>query len=611
MVKKTMRVKFHFLWVLLLGVLLLAGCVHSAWGQTVTARVDRTAINEGDSLRFVISAKEGDSEPDLSPLQENFDVLSTSTSSRVNIINGHMDSTKEWTVILSPKESGTVTIPAIQVGSVKTEPITITVGQGAVTARSAKNIFLEVEVDPRSVYVQSKLVYTVRLYQAVNIRQGGLTTPQLDDAIVERLGDDKTYQTTVNGRGYHVTERRYAIYPQSSGDLTIPATVFSGEVIVQNRNRSSIDPFTDPQSLFGMDPFNMFQSTKPVRVRSKKLTVNVLPRPDSFHGNWWLPAENVTLSDEWAPQSPVFKVGEPVTRTIKLSAQGVTATQLPDLSEPDIANLKIYPDAPTKKTYTKGGNVLGERVQKIAFVPTQAGTVTLPEVRVEWWDIKQDRARIARLPARTIKILPAPGTTPQQTSVVPPAIAPQAQPSADKSPNTDVAVEPTADEKSAKVFASEKGYWSWLAIGMFAVWLLTVFAWAVQSRKRVVTQVDDNEQQREQSMRVLRKEFKQACFSDDPNRARKALLKLARMAWGRPDIHSLRSIAEEIEDIGAKKAILNLDSVLYSNGGSSWDGQQFWKIVAKSVEQPGFRSRSKADQKDLLPQLYSIQELKN
>ena len=141
---------------------------------------------------------------------------------------------------------------------------------------------------------------------------------------------------------------------------------------------------------------------------------------------------------------------------------------------------------------------------------------------------------------------------------------------------------------------------------MFGVWLLTLFAWAYQSRKRTDNQGEEIEQQYDQSVRALRKEFKQACFSDNPNNARKELLKLVRLVWERPDIHSLRSIADEIKDNHAKKAVLDLDSVLYSNGRSSWDGKQFWQIVEKSIKKPGYGSRSAANEKDLLPQLYSL-----
>ncbi len=80
--------------------------------------------------------------------------------------------------------------------------------------------------------------------------------------------------------------------------------------------------------------FLSFGETKPVNVLGEKLSLNVRPIPDSFPvnaNNPWLPSELLTLHQEWQPEPIEFKVGEPITRTILLTAEGLGKAQLPNI----------------------------------------------------------------------------------------------------------------------------------------------------------------------------------------------------------------------------------------------------------------------------------------
>ena len=58
------------------------------WAKTA-AQIDRATIEEGETFQLTIQT-DGD-EPDLSKLNQDFDVLGTSRSSKVSIINGAVD----------------------------------------------------------------------------------------------------------------------------------------------------------------------------------------------------------------------------------------------------------------------------------------------------------------------------------------------------------------------------------------------------------------------------------------------------------------------------------------------------------------------------------------
>ena len=600
-----MRIIHNLLLVLLIGFFGTKGVL----AEVTSAFVDRTTINEGDTIKLVIDVKKSGNEPDLTPLQDDFDVLSQSNSSRINIINGRMDSTNEWIIILSPKHTGKLVIPPLKVGAMQTEPITIKVNT-ANTATPNSDIFLEATIDPEQPYVQSQLIYTVRLYQGVDISSGSLSEPHLDNAIVERLGDDLTFNTVKNGRRYHVTERRYAIFPQASGDFTIPATVFSGQAIVADRGRSVFDQFFN-QGGFNADPFgNPFQTTKPLRARSPEIKVNVLPQPKQANGAWWLPAQDLSLTEQWSPNPPVFHVGDSVTRTITLQAKGLTAAQLPDIPENDTADLKRYPDQPVKKTSTKGTTVKSIKVQKIALVPTKAGQVTFPEISIPWWDTKENKAKIATLPARTFTVLPAEGQTAIQNPL--PAVQPgtTAKPDTSESNSNQAANDKEAIAIPAAAPVTSSNYWRWIALLLFTAWLVTLIGWYRLRRMhsaRAKDQAMKVDTKRFGVLTAKHNAFKQACMTNDPKKVKAALLDWASLLWPEKGIYNLTELAAQLSDQTAKDAIAELDRVLYSNQSSDWNGDHFWTTLSKTITGEKKRAEQKQNLESPLQELYSTQ----
>ncbi len=78
-----------------------------------------------------------------------------------------------------------------------------------------------------------------------------------------------------------------------------------------------------------------------------------------------------------------IRVGDPVTRTIRLQAQGLGFEQLPELNLTAPEGAEIYPDKPDTRTRDDGTWLYGERVRKFAFVPTKPGTLTIPGMSVQ------------------------------------------------------------------------------------------------------------------------------------------------------------------------------------------------------------------------------------
>ena len=565
---------------------LLAMFSTSVWAG-VSATLDRTAIAEGDTVTLTIVAEGQQSQgaqPDLSPLRKDFTILGTSTSQQMQIINGRMSSSASLRVELEPKHGGRIEIPALKVGGETTAPLTLTIAdQPAATAsQPGSPLYLETEVEPGNTptFVQQQIQYTTRLYYSLPLVEGTLGDPQPEHAVVERLGEDKHYQTTVNGQRYQVIERNYAIFPEQSGTFTIPPVSFTGRMATGGATRR---PFGRMDSMieqfFGRDPFGndsfftmpFGDPGKRVHARGEAVTVEVKPHPASYSAATWLPGEDLVLHDSWAAQPPEFRVGEPVTRVISIDAKGLAASHLPEVPMPAIAGMRVYPEQPVRESRTDGAVVYGHSEQSFAFVPQQAGRITLPEIRLNWWDLKAGKERVAVLPSWNVEVLPGAGGVQGASVPLPAAVSkPQAQP---------VAVPPaSAAPAQPKAITALLRLWPWIAGGFALLAIGALFVWRRSRRSppavaaplpvkpdtRAATPAADSGG----ALRALR----QACDDNDARAAARALLEWAAAEWPDNPPRNLGAVASRLKhDAGAE--VRRLDQSLYAPGGVVWEGK--------------------------------------
>ncbi len=568
---------------LILFVLLLTPLASLSAFAKVSATVDRAIIEEGET--FILTIKSDGDSPELDVLSKDFTVLGTSQSSKMSFVNGSFSSEKEWIVNLSPKKQGISVIPALVVGKERTKPIQIKVVEStALSAGQGADIFLEVTLDTNSAYVQSEVIYTAKLFRAVEIREGSLTEPDIAAAVVERMGEDVTYQTTRNERRYQVTERHFAIFPQKSGNLVISPTVFDGQVFAQRQ----------PQPGRANDPFDRFfqsqQRMKRVRVKSNPIVLEVLPQPIEFKGDVWLPAKRLVLTESWSVEPPQFKVGEPITRTLRIEAIGQTGAQLPEFEGAATDGIKQYVDQPKVETGLMEGSLVGIREEKLAIIPTKSGELTLPEMRLYWWDTELDREQVFTIASRLIEVAPeAIDEAAEQKEIASTDV---------EAVSNDVQVE----QKSADIIVAS-GYWPLIALALSLGWLLTIIAWFFQKKKQQSRQGIEApvKEINTLTLKAAKKQLKDACKKSDEIQAKLALLAWANAAWPEQVTTSLIAVGEGFSDVNAKQAVRELDKALYANDDKAWNGEKFWSDVGSQLNKPRNIQQSKLKS---LPALY-------
>ena len=362
--------------------------VISIWSTASSAelstRLSRSSIDELESVQLTIRANGTRSveELDLSELEKNFQVLNTNTSSQYQYINGNEQSWVDYQITLKPRIAGTLTIPSLTIGNEISLPLTLKVRPISQSLRDEINqlVFFEVETSKESVYVQEQLLFTRRLVYSngVQLYNEIPGPPKIANALVLILGETRSGTTERNGKKYGVVEQRFAIFPEMSGKLEIPAIDITASVRLIERGKVS---------------------RKGVRVSTTDLLVNVMPVPEAYPEEApWLPAQAIILTQTLEPGVSKANVGDTLQRRIQVRIDGNTGSILPSLNaQPSESLFSIYPTAPSIKDDTSGDSVIGFRTESSSIVPLQPGQLSLGETSITWWDTVSNEVRISVL----------------------------------------------------------------------------------------------------------------------------------------------------------------------------------------------------------------------
>jgi len=523
----------------------------------ISASVDRDQIDKNSTFNLTIEVTENAKDtPDFSVLNLNFEILGTQQSTNTSLINGRFSSKTTWRLTLIPKQSGFIIIPSITYKNVQTSPIKIKVGQttGSTATKPSEPLFLEATVDRSEVYVQEQIVLTLRIFHRAKLLNGDLSKIELQNAVLEQIGDQTSYQTTLKGINYGVYEIKYAIYPQASGELVVPSFTFNGSIAVNNRNSN--------QSMFS--PF--LNQGRRVRAVSEDITITIKPKPDSYpKGVAWLPAKDLKLSQSWSQDSQELTVGDPLTRTIEIQATGQTAVSIPALPELSDDRIKVYPDKSTSEDKLTADGIVGVRTESAAIVPTQAGTISLPEVKVTWWDTENDRLRETILKSQPLKV--AANDAVKAPEQVTPLQAPVQDPGQALSMNL-----PNSSTDATK--PSGNAIWKLLTALMSILWLITLFfAWLFYAQRKTPETIKPTPEKPNLNLKAHLKAAVASCNSNDPEQAKSGVLTLASALANRP-ITSLAACKSVFLDSSINRELEVLEAALYQTKVMSWEGTQ-------------------------------------
>ena len=553
----------------LLPLLLLA--VSTLSWAALTATVDRSVIDSNETLQLVIryDGQVMTGQPDFSPLENDFEILSNNRQQQYSWVNGQSESYTDWTMVLMPKRTGLVLIPSLNFKKNVSNAVEIRVRSASAAAAGAgkQPIYTETLVDKESVYIQEQLVLTHRLYTSVQLSDLSLSDLNVPDVILQKIGDNQ-YQKTINGRNYLIVEIKYALFPQVAGKLVIPALRFGA---YESNGRSQFGGFTNRGT-------RIFRSTE-----SKIVDVNA--RPAHIAADQWMPSSEVQLAEQWSTDLNNLTVGEPVTRAIAISAAGLTGAQITPIQIIESDDYKIYPDQPQLQEQAKDSTIVGTRTETLAMVPGRAGEITFPAINVRWWDTVNQRMQTASLAAKTVQVRPS-----TAVAISPATVQPQAM-------------------ESLAIGASEKPSELSLLTNLslaFNALLIAALALLLLKRPRSGLAGRTSTEPATPALLSLKQKFKAIEIQADKNNMmgmRDAILVWGRQLFAETPPTTLKDLSLLLADLELQQQFTQLDRQLYKDNASG-DQLDIQLLLQRLKQQSSFSRKSTATRGQELQSLY-------
>lgn len=528
------------------------------WAMTqLQASVDKNPVLAGEFFMLTISADDTikNDQPDTSVLLKDFVVGPTSVSTRTNIVNGSISKQTNWSIKLMTRNAGDYTIPAFNVAGISSQPIALKVSERSKATEQNNDIFIKSSMSSDSLFVQEAGLYTVKLYLAKELLDGNLTAPSMPDAQLSQIGKQQEEYELVDGKRYLVITREYLVQPQKSGVYSIEAPVFQGRV---RQNYRQLE----------------------VSAMGESTDVEIKPIPNDYQGAW-LPSELVNLDEQWQPDSDTVEVGTPITRTLTLTALGITKEQLPDIELPEINGIRSYPDEKENNHLVRDGRVISQQTASYALLPQTPGTYTLPEVSVPWYNTKIKRISYATLPARTITVT--------ASSHLPAAVPAIPQQTEDMTPLNE-------NSTNISTIAVNKTP-MWLIIVCvigYLLWLITLLLWW---RSKTTHKPDTQPQHVSTMAAPSLNELKAKSKSNDLSAFHHALNRYAIKVTKQSN-NAIDALIEQVNDQQLSEQIAKLRAALYSSNSETVD----LSVIIKALELHTHSAQK--NQKNVLKGLY-------
>lgn len=542
----------------LLSALMTFGSAQAA----VIASVDRSDIELNESFTLKITVDTAiDTEPDASALDAEFFVGTRSQLSNTTIVNGQISRSRTWTYVLMAKREGILEIPPIIIGAEQSNPVPINVRAPSNSLPGEADIFVTTEVDHANTFVQAQLLYTVKVYRSVPTRQPRLSEPDIRgvEVLIEVAGEERSYESILNGKAYNVVERVYAIFPQESGQVTIAPARFEARVLRDGRITG--------RKIFESEGINIVVNPIP-------------PPPDGFPDAAWFPARDVTLSQTWSREPDRLPAGEPITRHITVTALGQLSTQIPVINPAVADTIKIYPDKPELRDMAEASGIRAVRSDQYAMIGISPGEVHLPELQLPWWNIDAGEWQLASLPGTTINILPS-----ANAAVAPPVVTEQ----------------PLLQQQlnASGNLVAQSSFWRRVSAALAGIWLLTVVAWWWSRRPVSRTPREPAPPPIYKQQAKILQAARKAAQAGDGAGVRSVLLSWGRLEWSDSPPLNIGDFANRVA-MPLSTQLQSLCRADYGPQKASFDGE----ALAKSLRSISvLREQKEQRPTDILPPL--------
>jgi len=347
--------------------------------------------------------------PDLQmPALPSFEVYSQGHSSNFSYVNGVMSSSISYRYLLLPHKAGIYPIEGISITiggkQVVGNKVTLTVSnsgqstspqleQKTVDAQgNTKDYFLQATVDKKNPYVNEQVTLTLKFCIAVQYYSSPeLNEPATTGFWTEVLGNTSPYFEKINNRSYRVIERKYALFPTQTGDLTIGRASITTTVAARVQRR-------DPFDLFG----DLLPQGVQVTARSEPIALSVKSLPNSGKPTDFTGTVG-RFQIESRPDRTEVEVNQPVTVTFKIQGTG-NVKSVAEPTIPELPDFRVYRASSNESTSKSGDRLGGTKTYEEVFIPKRPGILEIPALAFSYFDPERNKYQTISTSAISITV---------------------------------------------------------------------------------------------------------------------------------------------------------------------------------------------------------------
>jgi hypothetical protein len=368
------------------------------------------------------------------------------------------------------------------------------------------------------------------------------------NAIAEYLeGSNVNLSERIGSDTWAGLSRQYRVYPQLPGKVEIPSVEIS--IVYALPDASPSEPLT---------------------VSSRPLTVTARIPSQAADLGYFISTSKFTLRQSLDPDPKDLKVGESLTRTITMTVAESSTMMLPPVTFEPIEGLAVYPAPPIIKDTggERGEARIGTRVDEVTYIVQEEGDFTLPEIELQWWDLKAGRLRVAKLPSIAFNATPNPDLVQEIALPV------------EEIEETTGGKEPDIGNFMARL----RDWLPWiLAVSFLAAFFLRFYGGPLNRIVSRLTGPRDADPRREASARF--NAFRKACMDGDPGSALNHLLNWLDLTGVVPGPPTLQEFVKRSGNRLFEEQANELTTLLFgSNGDGAWDGREFYRQARKARE---------------------------
>lgn len=575
--------------------------------SAITAQIQNyqsDSISSDDIIELVIStdAQSNHQQIDVTSLQKDFNILSQAKQVSHSIINGVTSSKMQWILSIQAKTVGTFTIPAFRLGNQSSDPITLNIKKPSEDPKKSSGIFMNLEADNQSIYIQSPLTISVNIYIPADItaRNLELNSPDQEDYNLFKLSENNK-QVFYNNKRYNLFQVKYLGFYNKAGKFNLPTFNLTG---IQLKDTSQHH-----------DIFSLYeQQWKPFNRSNPPLPITVLPKPASFNHQNWLTSDKITVDQTWSTAKNIIPVGEAVVQTITINAKNTPADQLPILYNQTTAvnnkNYKIYIDKPEIKNNLQSDKISSTLTQKITYITTQAGTLNIPEQKIVWWNNKAKTQEQTVVPSKSF-------TIESTTTAITANLADNNKQEPDlkiQNPSTNISPSVNQDSLSPNQLNQNKLNQSLLIyilifiIALLIIIIFSILAYFVKNKKQTIIIKNPDKTSNNKNIKIALNNLKNLAKNKNAGDAEAVYKKLAELAgFIYPESTSPLAHLKQQLPSDYVNNINSLAQALYSNHiaeNTLWDNKFFIVSVLPFVENIYYRQTNNDKKLNTLSGLY-------